>query len=116
MVVLYLAPIPIADIADEPLYGAHGLQRARGLCGTCALKGLIPDAAAHRRLVRRPRVMASLMRLLDGRDWLRSRALRALASSPEAFGHLAALHVGQLSLASGGWCALRACGWTCFTG
>jgi flavin-dependent dehydrogenase len=53
--------------------------------------------AEHRRLGRRPELMARLMLLLDGRRRLRARTLRALASEPRVFARMLAMHVGELS-------------------
>jgi menaquinone-9 beta-reductase len=52
--------------------------------------------AAHRRLARRPRFMADLLLLLDGRPDLQYRALHYLARHPQVFRFLLAWHVGQI--------------------
>ncbi len=49
---------------------------------------------AHRRLAVRPRFMADFMLTMDRWQWLRRRALPALASHPELFAGLLAMHVG----------------------
>jgi flavin-dependent dehydrogenase len=49
---------------------------------------------AHRLLARRPTFMGRAMLLLDGRATLRERAMRALASDPDVFSRLLAVHVG----------------------
>jgi len=54
--------------------------------------------AEHRRIVRRPAMMADLMLMLGNRAGLRRRALVALASRPDLFGNLLATHVGLLPL------------------
>jgi flavin-dependent dehydrogenase len=71
--------------------------------------------AAHRRLGRRPALMADLMLMLDGRRRLRTRTFRAMASDPRLFSRMLAMHVGELSIldfaASGlnlGWQLLTA--------
>jgi 2-polyprenyl-6-methoxyphenol hydroxylase-like FAD-dependent oxidoreductase len=71
--------------------------------------------AAHRRLGRRPALMADLILMLDGRRRLRTRTFRAMASDPRLFSRLLAMHVGELSMldfaASGldlGWRLLTA--------
>jgi flavin-dependent dehydrogenase len=51
---------------------------------------------AHRRLIRRPRFMANLLLLLDGRPGLQDRALHYLARHPGVFRFLLAWHVGEL--------------------
>jgi flavin-dependent dehydrogenase len=48
----------------------------------------------HRRLMRRPAFMASLMLSLDRFPWLRSTALHAMAFQPAIFEKLLAVHVG----------------------
>lgn len=48
----------------------------------------------HRRSGARPRFMADFMLLMDRRRWLRKRVLPALASHPEIFRGLLAMHVG----------------------
>jgi flavin-dependent dehydrogenase len=60
-----------------------------------AAGSLAPYETAHRRLRRMPLLMARLLLLMDKRDGLRRRALRALAAQPRAFEHLLALHVGR---------------------
>jgi menaquinone-9 beta-reductase len=52
---------------------------------------------AHRKLVRRPLMMARLMLTLDGRPGLQRRALRVFRKHPELFRRLLAFHVGALS-------------------
>jgi flavin-dependent dehydrogenase len=51
---------------------------------------------AHRKLSRRPRVMANLLLMLDGRPELQDRALRFLSRHPGVFRLLLAAHVGEL--------------------
>jgi flavin-dependent dehydrogenase len=53
--------------------------------------------AEHRRIGRRPRLMADLMLLLDGRRDLRTRALGALSADPRLFSRMLAMHIGELS-------------------
>lgn len=53
--------------------------------------------AAHRRLSRRPLLMARLMLTLDGRPGFQRRTLQAFSKRPEIFHRLLALHVGSLS-------------------
>jgi flavin-dependent dehydrogenase len=50
---------------------------------------------AHRRLLRRPRLMGNLLLLLDRRTSLRKRALHALGTAPHLFERLLAYHVGE---------------------
>lgn len=51
----------------------------------------------HRRLMRRPRVMARLMLALDGRPRLQHRTLQVFQNRPDIFRRLLELHVGSLS-------------------
>jgi menaquinone-9 beta-reductase len=51
----------------------------------------------HRRLMRRPSLMARLMLTMDGRTWLQRRALKIFGKRPEIFRRLLALHVGEVS-------------------
>lgn len=53
--------------------------------------------AAHRRLARRPLLMARLMLTLDGRPRLQRRTLQVFRKHPEIFQRLLALHTGNLS-------------------
>jgi len=53
--------------------------------------------AAHRRLSRRPLLMARLMLTLDGRPGFQERTLQAFRKHPEVFRRLLALHIGSLS-------------------
>ena len=50
--------------------------------------------AEHRRLARRPAIMASLMLSLDRFPWLRPPVLHAMAVEPAIFAKLLAVHVG----------------------
>ncbi len=52
---------------------------------------------AHRRLSRRPLLMARLMLTLDGRPRFQRRTLQVFRQRPEIFRRLLALHVGDLS-------------------
>jgi flavin-dependent dehydrogenase len=62
--------------------------------------------AAHRRLARRPAVMANLMLSMDRSAWLRRRALRAMAAEPRIFAKQLAMHVGTTSIADFAWNAM----------
>jgi flavin-dependent dehydrogenase len=53
--------------------------------------------AEHRRLARRPLLMARLMLMLDRRPRLQRRTLQVFRKHPEIFRRLLALHVGSLS-------------------
>lgn len=52
--------------------------------------------AEHRRLGLRPRGMARLMLMLDGRPWLQNRTLQAFRTYPNVFRRLLALHIGAV--------------------
>lgn len=52
---------------------------------------------AHRRLARRPNMMANLMLSLDRFPMLRRRVLRALAAEPAIFANMLAMHVGAIT-------------------
>ena len=72
-------------------------QHALALGAAMEVDDLRLYQAAHRRAGQRPRMMASLMLLLDRQRGLRGRALRALASRPRLFRRMLAMHVGELS-------------------
>jgi flavin-dependent dehydrogenase len=69
---------------------------------------------AHRRLSRRPRLMADLMLTMDQRPQLRRRVLPALAAHPELFARLLATHVGA-GFPAGLAAACLALGWRILT-
>jgi flavin-dependent dehydrogenase len=72
-------------------------QQAVALADALAADDLGAYESAHRRLARRPALMEHLMLYLDRSAWLRGRVVRALASQPEIFANLLAMHVGELS-------------------
>jgi menaquinone-9 beta-reductase len=74
-----------------------GFRQAAALADALASQNLSLYEAAHRRLARRPMWMGRLMLLLDRHSALRERALRGLASEPELFARLLAVHVGETS-------------------
>jgi flavin-dependent dehydrogenase len=51
----------------------------------------------HRKLARRPALMARLMLTLDWKTSFRQRVMRAFRSDPRLFGRMLAMHVGALS-------------------
>ncbi|HYM06270.1 MAG TPA: FAD-dependent monooxygenase [Terriglobales bacterium] len=68
------------------------------LLGTCLASGnLAPYQAGHRALARRPAMMARLMLLLERRERLRRRVMRAFVAEPKLFARLLATHVGAVS-------------------
>lgn len=72
-------------------------QQAVELAGALAAGDLDRYQAAHRRLGRRPELMADLMLLLDRHGPLRSRVLHAFAAQPRLLSRMLALHVGEFS-------------------
>jgi 2-polyprenyl-6-methoxyphenol hydroxylase-like FAD-dependent oxidoreductase len=79
-------------IAGEGL----GLSFRQALALARALKAgdLSQYQAAHRRLARRPSLMASLMLSLEKNQAFQARVLASLAKNPEVFSSLLAIHVG----------------------
>jgi hypothetical protein len=71
--------------------------------------------AAHTRIGRLPKLMARLMLTMDGRAWLRYRALRALAGHPHMFARLLAVHVGALPPTAVGLNAILSFAWRLVT-
>jgi flavin-dependent dehydrogenase len=72
-------------------------QQAVALAGALVAGDLRGYEAAHRRLGRRPELMADMMLLLDRHSSLRSRVLQAFAARPHLLSRMLALHVGELS-------------------
>ena len=72
-------------------------QQAVALADALVAGDLDPYQAAHRRLGRRPEIMADLMLLLGRHGSLRSRVLHAFAARPRLLSRMLALHVGELS-------------------
>jgi 2-polyprenyl-6-methoxyphenol hydroxylase-like FAD-dependent oxidoreductase len=67
------------------------------LAGCLRSGNLAAYQAEHRRLSRRPLLMARMMLTLDGRPRVQQRTLQAFRKHPEVFRRLLALHVGHLS-------------------
>ncbi len=77
-------------------------QQAKALADALAEGDLSRYAAAHRRIVRMPRVMEALMLAMDRHDRFRRRAIRALDAEQGQFSRLLAIHNGaSLGLGSG---------------
>ena len=72
-------------------------HQAIALADALAVGDLGSYQAEHRRLARRPNFMANLILSLDRFPVLRRRVLRALASEPEIFANMLAMHVGSIS-------------------
>jgi flavin-dependent dehydrogenase len=70
-------------------------QQAVALAGALDAGDLARYQREHRRIGRRPELMADLMLMLDGRRRLRRFALSAVDSYPSLFRRLLALHVGE---------------------
>jgi flavin-dependent dehydrogenase len=74
-----------------------GFHQATALADAFERDDLTLYQAAHRRLARRPRMMAHLLLLLDNRPKLRTRVLHSMETHPEVFARLLAIHVGETS-------------------
>jgi 2-polyprenyl-6-methoxyphenol hydroxylase-like FAD-dependent oxidoreductase len=70
-------------------------SQAIALAEAMAGGDLGPYQAAHRRLARRPALIARLMLAMDGRPRLRRRVLRIFAEEPRLFARMLAIHVGS---------------------
>jgi 2-polyprenyl-6-methoxyphenol hydroxylase-like FAD-dependent oxidoreductase len=81
-------------------------HQAFALAGALRAGDLRRYVREHRRVLRLPYFMASLMLVMDGRDGLRRRAVSALAAEPGQFSQLLALHVGALGWRHVGWTPL----------
>jgi menaquinone-9 beta-reductase len=66
--------------------------QAHALGDALAAGNLSRYQSEHRRLARKPAIMANALLLLDRFPWLRRAALHALAFEPSIFRHLLALH------------------------
>jgi menaquinone-9 beta-reductase len=75
---------------------ALAFRHAAALADALSSGDLARYETAHRRLVRRPQLMARLLLLMDRNDGLRRRALNTLAARPLAFRRLLAVHTGAL--------------------
>ena len=71
------------------------LQQAAALGMALGIGDLTRYEAAHRRMLRRPLLMARLLLLMGAHDRLRHSALRALAERPRLFEHLLAVHLDR---------------------
>jgi flavin-dependent dehydrogenase len=72
-------------------------HQALALADALANEDLASYQAEHRRLARRPALMAGLLLSLDRYSWLRPPVLRAMAFEPAIFAKLLAVHVGPAS-------------------
>jgi flavin-dependent dehydrogenase len=90
-------------------------RQAAALGEALAAGDLALYQAAHRRIGRVPHLMARLLLAMDGRAWLRQRALRALAGHPQMFTRLLAVHVGALPPTAIGLHVLAGFAWRLLT-
>ncbi len=82
-----------------------GFRQAKALADSLAADNLERYQDAHRRLFQRPRLVESLLLLLDRRSGIRKRTMRALEATPLLFERMLAYHVGEarpLELATAG--------------
>ena len=75
---------------------ALAFRHAGALADALSSGDLARYGTAHRRISRRPQLMARLLLLMDRNDGLRRRALTALAARPQAFRRFLAVHTGAL--------------------
>jgi 2-polyprenyl-6-methoxyphenol hydroxylase-like FAD-dependent oxidoreductase len=72
--------------------------RQADLLAACLASGdLAAYQAGHRAMARRPAMMAQLMLMLDHRERLRSRVMRAFMKEPKLLARMLATHVGAAS-------------------
>jgi flavin-dependent dehydrogenase len=72
--------------------------RQADLLAACLASGdLAAYQAGHRTMARRPAMMAQLMLMLDHRERLRSRVMRAFMKEPKLLARMLATHVGAAS-------------------
>ena len=72
-------------------------NQADALADCLAAGDLRPYQVSHRRLARRPALMADLMLLLEHHHRLRKRVMRAFGAEPELFSRMLATHLGAIS-------------------
>ena len=73
-------------------------QQALALASALQANGLHFYQKAHRRLSRVPTFLGFHLLSMDGRPWLRRRALSTLSANPKLFGRLLSAHIGEASL------------------
>jgi flavin-dependent dehydrogenase len=74
-------------------------RQSLALAGAMECNDLSGYERAHRELARRPMRMGKLMLLLGRNEGLRHRSFAALASKPQLFEELLAMHMGRTSRA-----------------
>jgi menaquinone-9 beta-reductase len=72
-------------------------QQAEVLAECFSAGSLKPYQTVHRKLARRPTLMARLMLTLDWKTSFRQRVMRAFGSDPQVFAGMLAMHVGASS-------------------
>jgi len=70
---------------------------------------------AHRRIRKLPRMMSSLMLLMDAHPWLRRRSLHAMSSDPKLFDQMLAIHTGAINPLAFGVQGTLSFGWGLLT-
>jgi flavin-dependent dehydrogenase len=90
-------------------------QQAVSLATALKAGNLARYEAEHRRLMRLPRAMSSIMLLMDRNATLRRRALRALSSEPKLFSRMLAIHTGAISPLQFGIDGAASFGWRILT-
>jgi flavin-dependent dehydrogenase len=86
-------------------------QHANALAQALANDDLNQYEMAHRRINRPPELMSRIMLALEGRAWLRRRALDALAREPHLLERLLATHAGTFSPWTFGFGNIFRLGW-----
>jgi flavin-dependent dehydrogenase len=72
-------------------------QQAEALADAIANHNLARYGTAHKRLRRRPALIARLLLLLENQPRLQERVVNAFAAEPDIFRHLLAAHVGHVA-------------------
>lgn len=94
---------------------ALAFRQALAVADCLRAGNLRPYQDAHSRITRVPRRMASLMLLMENRQWLRERAFRALATEPHFFRRMLAMHTGAVAPAELGLSQGLSFGWRLLT-
>lgn len=74
---------------------ALGFRQAMLLADALEQGGLEHYARGHADILRTPQAMARVLLQMDGRAWLRNRAMRVLAAEPQLFRRLLDVHLGE---------------------
>ena len=73
-------------------------RQAGALANALVADNLSLYESAHRRLSRRPQLMADFMLLMDRSNFLQRRTMKAFTDRPRLFADILAMHVGQLTM------------------